>query len=80
MKGKGGPALLLAITRQGLFFIPLVVILPRVFGFTGLMATQAVADALTLVTSAFILNRSLKVLKEEAREAGAINIEQEVSV
>lgn len=44
-------AVLLSCCRQGLFFIPCVLILPTVFGLTGVELTQAMADALTALVS-----------------------------
>lgn len=38
-----------AAARQGLFFIPLVFILPRWLGLTGLEMTQAVSDLLSMI-------------------------------
>ena len=46
--GRTVPATFLAISRQGLFFIPLVWILSHFFGVLGIQVTQAVADLLTL--------------------------------
>ncbi len=37
-------ATVLAFSRQGLFFLPLILILPRVFGLTGVQFAQAAAD------------------------------------
>lgn len=42
--GENFRASVLALARQGLFFIPLILILPSVLDFTGVMITQAVAD------------------------------------
>lgn len=42
---------LLSIGRQGLFFIPAILILPRFFGLDGVIATQAVADICTFLLS-----------------------------
>lgn len=41
--GKKGRALLLASCQNGLFFIPLVLLLPRMFGLVGLEISQPVA-------------------------------------
>lgn len=40
---------LLSIGRQGLFFIPAIIILPRLYGLHGVEMTQAVADVLTFL-------------------------------
>ena len=43
------PATLLAIGRQGLFFIPALIILPRILGLQGVEMAQAVADLCTFL-------------------------------
>lgn len=47
--GRTVPATFLSVTRQGLFFIPLVWILSALLGFTGIQMTQAAADLLTFL-------------------------------
>jgi len=42
--GETGRASLLAMARQGLFFIPAILILPRMLEFTGVMIAQPVSD------------------------------------
>ncbi|MBR6220127.1 MAG: MATE family efflux transporter [Clostridia bacterium] len=49
--GKSVRASFLAMARQGLFFIPAVLILPRLFGLFGLQISQAVADVITFALS-----------------------------
>ena len=49
--GKGLKATICASARNGLFFIPLILILPRLFGLTGVEVTQACADLLTFTVS-----------------------------
>ena len=46
--GKGVRASITASARNGLFFIPAVLILPALFGLTGVEITQSVADVFTL--------------------------------
>ena len=53
--GKAVPALLLTLTRQGFFFIPLVLLLPQFFGELGVWISFAISDVLaTLVTGLFL--------------------------
>ena len=53
--GKAIPALLLTLTRQGFFFIPLILILPPYFGEIGVWSSFAIADVLaTLVTGLYL--------------------------
>ena len=49
--GKSVRASFLAMARQGLFFVPAVLILPRVLGLFGLEISQAIADAITFAVS-----------------------------
>lgn len=42
--GSGFKATITSSARSGLFFIPLIMILPKLFGLTGVLVTQAVAD------------------------------------
>lgn len=46
--GKGVKASITASARNGIFFIPLILILPNVLGLTGVEITQTCADVLTL--------------------------------
>ena len=49
--GKHVQATFLACNRQGVYFIPLILILPLVWGLTGVEATQAVSDVLSALTA-----------------------------
>lgn len=55
--GKSWRASLLALCRQGMFFIPLVYLLPMRFGLLGLEMTQMCSDLIAfLVSAAFLLH------------------------
>jgi putative MATE family efflux protein len=45
------PATFLSMNRQGVYFIPAILILPRVFGLFGVEISQAVADLLSTFTA-----------------------------
>lgn len=45
--GKALKASILAAARQGVFFIPLILVLPRIFGLLGVEMCQMVADVLS---------------------------------
>ena len=47
--GAGLRASILASARNGLFFIPLIIVLPIFFGLTGVQITQTVSDVLTMI-------------------------------
>ncbi len=46
---RTGPATFLAAARQGIFFIPVVLILPAIFGLLGVQMAQSIADVLTFL-------------------------------
>ena len=47
--GAPGYGLILSVIRQGLFYIPFIMVLPRVFGVNGICASQPAADVLTII-------------------------------
>ncbi len=53
--GKALPALFLSISRQGLFFLPLLLLLNALFGFKGFIYAQPITDALMLLVSSSIV-------------------------
>lgn len=57
--GKAIPALLLTLTRQGFFFIPLILILPNFFGEWGVWVSFPIADVLATTVTAYFLNREV---------------------
>ena len=71
--GKAGRATFLACCRQGVFFIPLILILPRTFGLVGVEICQPIADALTFIVSLPFLLAFLKQLDrmDDAEKAKA---------
>jgi len=64
--GKAIPSLVLSLSRQVLFFIPLVLILPRFFGVLGIWMTFPAADLLaTIVTSILVKKEMNKMTIKE---------------
>ncbi|MEM9679284.1 MAG: MATE family efflux transporter [Bacteroidota bacterium] len=59
--GKAIPALLLTLTRQGFFFIPLIVILPNYFGELGVWMAFPISDVLSTIVTALFLHREVKL-------------------
>lgn len=55
----------LAASRRGIFFIPLILILPHFFGLTGVEACQAAADVCTFLLTLPILTYTLRELKHD---------------
>lgn len=67
--GKATPALLLTLTRQGFFFIPLVLILPKFFGELGVWISFPIADTLSTVVTAYFLWRETRNLTSSSTSA-----------
>ena len=60
--GQSIAATFLALSRQGIFFIPLVLALPRFLGIFGLELAQPVADVLTFLISIFFYKAFMRKL------------------
>ena len=71
--GKSGRATFLACCRQGVFFIPLILTLPRAFGLLGVEICQPIADVLTFFVTVPFLFPFLRQLvwMDEAEAAKA---------
>ena len=62
--GMAVRASVLAMSRQGLFYIPLVFVLPRIFGFLGIQMCQAISDFLSVIITAVLVYGVLNSLAE----------------
>lgn len=49
--GKAVTATFLAACRQGIFFVPVIVVLPKIWGIQGILLAQPVADGVTFLCS-----------------------------
>ncbi|MGK4566645.1 MATE family efflux transporter [Flavobacterium sp. 3HN19-14] len=58
--GKAIKALLLTLTKQGFFLIPLILILPDKFGIFGVWIAFPIADILATIVTAIFLTKELK--------------------
>jgi len=63
--GMVGRATFLSTARQGTFFIPLVIIMPLLFGKIGLQAAQGTADLITAIVSIPLILSVMKHLKTQ---------------
>jgi putative MATE family efflux protein len=57
--GKAIPALLLTLTKQGFFLIPLILILPNYYGIFGVWVSFPIADVLATIVTAYFLKREM---------------------
>lgn len=58
--GRAIPALLLSLTKQGFFLIPLVLILPHFMGVLGVWISFPIADVLSTIVTGYFLNKAVK--------------------
>lgn len=67
--GKPVGAIFLGITRQGVCFIPVIFILPALFGINGLAISQGVADLLSfIITIPFAVSIIKDITRQEKNE------------
>ena len=62
--GKAKPALIISMSRQTLFLIPLVLIMPKInnFGLIGIFAAFPIADFMAIVLSFILLKKEINLL------------------
>lgn len=53
--GKPIPAFLMSLCRQGIIFAACIAILSKLFGYTGILAAQALSDTLTMLLGAALM-------------------------
>lgn len=63
--GSAAGAFVLSISRQGVLYAVLLIVLNGIFGYTGIVATQACADVLTAVIAVGIIRKVLGGMKNE---------------
>lgn len=68
--GSARMGLFLSVIRQGLFYLPFILILPKLLGITGIYLSQPAADVLTILVCLCLINpmkrmASENMLKEE---------------
>lgn len=71
--GKVWPSIFLAMSRQVLFLIPFVLVLPLYFDLKGIWYSFPAADFLAGVVTLFMLLREVKKLKREEAELQTVN-------
>ena len=64
--GKAIPALLLTLSRQGFFFIPLIFILPLWYGELGVWIAFPVSDVISTLVTAYCLRREMNLNLNES--------------
>lgn len=65
--GQGRQAALLAASRQGLFFLPFILLLPLLLGLQGVIICQASADLCAFLLSIFVTQKTLRILRSSPK-------------
>ena len=65
--GKALNSGILALARNGIVFIPMILILPTFLGLDGVIITQPLADLITFVIGLIMLIRELRILNEQGQ-------------
>ena len=60
--GKAAKGVFLSLTRQVIFLIPLILILPLFFGINGIMFAGPIADFIAFVTTVIFIGRQMRHL------------------
>jgi putative MATE family efflux protein len=63
--GKAKHAIFLSTTRQLIFLIPLILILPKLWGLTGIWLSIPISDFLSTVLSVILMQQQFKILKKQ---------------
>ena len=69
--GRAIPATILAMARQGLFFLPIIMILPHFMGITGVAIAQPLSDGLTFVAAVFFFTSFMRSLRRKEKETAS---------
>lgn len=67
--GKGSAGFFLGACRQGVCFVPVVLLLPMVWGMNGILYAQPIADVISVVITVFMalhLHRELSMAEKQA--------------
>lgn len=71
--GKGREGFILGACRQGICFIPVILLLPIIWGLNGIMYAQPIADVLSAVITVFMAIPLHKKLNEMQRKTAEIS-------
>lgn len=69
--GKGKEGFILGACRQGICFIPIILILPLIWGLNGILYAQPIADILSVIVTVFMavpLHKNLNEIERKLKE------------
>lgn len=65
--GSSKMGLFLSLIRQGLFYVPFILILPQLMGVTGIYLSQPAADVLTILVCLFLVKPMKQIASKNMR-------------
>ena len=71
--GKGREGFILGACRQGICFIPVILLLPMVWGLNGILYAQPIADVLSAIITVFMAIPLHKRLNEMQKQIATIS-------
>jgi putative MATE family efflux protein len=71
--GKGAEGGILSICRNGLFFIPIILLAPRVFSLNGVVYAQVFADACTVLLTILLASKLYRELRRSYKAHSKIS-------
>ncbi|GAB5989561.1 MATE family efflux transporter [Clostridium tetani] len=77
--GKAVGAFILSISRQGIFYIPLMYVLPKLMGLNGVMFCQTAADGLAFLETIIMAIWLKKQFKKEVSQESTLGDVKEIS-
>jgi putative MATE family efflux protein len=66
--GKPNKSIILAMTRQVIFLIPILLILPNYWGVAGVWASMSISDLISVLLAGFLLYQELKITKSQSKK------------
>ncbi len=78
--GKAKPAMILSLSRQIIFLIPLVIILPQFFGLTGVWLAFPVSDFLSTILAVYLLYRDRDTILVKGKDEDLDQGEEEPQI
>lgn len=73
--GKAVPGMVLNLSRQGIFFIPVILILPLTAGLDGVISAQAIADVMTSLLTLFMAGKIHRELRADCDQLQNVSFE-----
>jgi Na+-driven multidrug efflux pump len=62
--GKGAPAAILGLARQGVLYIPMALLLPRFFGIGGIYYGSFTVDAILVAAALLLVKREFNAMRK----------------